>query len=99
MLRTKHATVLDKFIVRLTLTSGDVVDRDLEAVLWGPVFEPLRRDPAIFRQVVVEAGTIAWPTGADIDPDTLIWGGPAPIDPAARPPRFLRITSPGAVTA
>ena len=99
MLRIKHASALDNFIVRLTLTSGDVVERDLEAVLWGPVFEPLGRDPAIFRQVLVEAGTIVWPNGADIDPDTLIWGGPLPRDPAARPPRFLRITSPGTVTA
>jgi hypothetical protein len=99
MLRVRQGLVLDNFIVRLTLTNGDVVERDLEAALWGPMFERLRRDPAIFRQLAVEAGAIAWPNGADIDPDTLIWGGPVPTDPAARPPRFLAITSPGAVTA
>ena len=36
------------------------------------VFEPLR-DPTEFRSVRVdpESGTIAWPTGADIDPIVL----------------------------
>jgi len=38
----------------------------------GPVFEPLK-DPKVFRQVRVdkEAGTVAWPNGADLDPDVL----------------------------
>jgi hypothetical protein len=36
------------------------------------VFEPLR-DPAYFAQVRVDAdlGTVAWPNGADLDPDVL----------------------------
>ena len=36
------------------------------------VFEPLR-DPANFTQVRVdlELGTVAWPNGADLDPDVL----------------------------
>ena len=46
---------------------------DLEAELWGPMFEPLRDDPELFRQVHVdeELGTIVWPNGADFDPDVL----------------------------
>jgi hypothetical protein len=36
------------------------------------VFEPLR-DPVYFAQVRVDAdlGTVAWPNGADLDPDVL----------------------------
>ena len=99
MLRIRRATALDNFRVRLTLTSGEEIERDLSAVLWGPVFEPLRRDPSRFRVLSVEAGTITWPGDVDIDPDTLIWGGPAPDDQEVRPAAFLKIQPPRALTA
>ena len=50
------------------------------------VFAPLR-DPAVFAQVRIhpELGTIAWPTGADLDPDVLhaeLSGTPIAVPPA-----------------
>jgi len=47
---------------------------DLEPYLHGPVFEPIRSEPAVFRSMKIEGGTIAWPNGADIDPDVLYYG-------------------------
>jgi hypothetical protein len=94
MLRIRKATPLADHRVRLTLTNGDVVERDLSALLWGQVFEPLRSDANRFRHVTVSGGTLVWPGDLDFDPDTLIWGGTPPADPNARPPRFLAIQSP-----
>jgi hypothetical protein len=45
---------------------------DLEPVLFGELFGPLR-DPAVFRQVRLdpEVHTLVWPNGADFDPAML----------------------------
>jgi len=86
MLRIRKAAPIVDHRVRLTLTNGDVVERDLSALLWGPVFEPLRSDANRSRQLTVSGGTLVWPGDLDFDPDTLIWGGPRPADPNARPP-------------
>lgn len=47
---------------------------DLEPYLHGPIFEPIRDNPVLFRSMKIEGGTIAWPSGADIDPDVLYYG-------------------------
>ena len=64
---------LHGFVLKLCFDDGSERDVDLETELWGPIFEPLRDDPDLFRQVSVddELGTIVWPNGADMDPDVL----------------------------
>jgi hypothetical protein len=76
MVRIAGVETLGGFRVRLSLTDGSTREVDLGPYLNGPVFEPVRNDPAFFRSVRVdeELGTIVWPNGADIDPDVLILG-------------------------
>jgi hypothetical protein len=86
LLRIQKVRPLDGFRLELTLTNGSIVERDIAALLVGQVFEPLRADPALFGQVRVEAGTVAWPNGADLCPDVVIWGGAPPLDADVMPP-------------
>ncbi len=60
-------------VLRLSFNDEVVRELDLEPSLWGPVFEPLRQDPGLFRRVFVdpEMGAIVWRNGVDMDPDVL----------------------------
>ncbi len=74
--RIRSVSPVVGFLVRLEFTDGTVKEIDLGDYLQGPVFEPMRNDPELFRSVRVDprAGTIVWPGGADIDPDVLYQG-------------------------
>jgi len=57
---------------RIHLTFNDGVESTIDFSPWlnGPVFEPLK-DRAYFARFFIEGGTVAWPNGADIAPETL----------------------------
>ena len=60
------------YTVWVKFEDGVAGEVDLSGSLRGPVFEPLR-DREYFKLVGVdpELGTIVWPNGADIAPETL----------------------------
>jgi hypothetical protein len=57
---------------RLWLAFHDGRSKTVDFAGWlvGPVFEPLK-DLAYFQRFFLEAGTVTWPNGADIAPETL----------------------------
>ena len=85
-IRVKAVKPRDPPIVQVTFTNGEVRDIDLTAyIAHGPIFAPIRDDPMFFKLVEVEGGTIAWPNGADIDPDVLYYDlGPNATEEAWR---------------
>jgi hypothetical protein len=56
--------------IHLTFADGVVGSVDFRTWLDGPVFQPLL-DIAYFRRFHLDGGTVAWPNGADIAPETL----------------------------
>ena len=82
MPRISHVEPLGGHKLRLTLTTGDVIERDVSKYLVGPVFEAIRTDPAKFAQVRVDHGTLVWPGDVDLCPDVVIHGGPPKAESA-----------------
>ncbi|MHB1499593.1 MAG: DUF2442 domain-containing protein [Candidatus Dormibacteria bacterium] len=71
--RVTNVEVLDGCTVRLRFKDGTAGEVDLSYLLRsGPVFQSLD-DPAYFRRVRGDRtiGTIVWPNGADVAPETL----------------------------
>jgi hypothetical protein len=70
--RILKAEVSGAHSLDLTFKDGTRKRVDLLPLLEGPVFERLR-DPKYFAKVQVDpvGGTVAWPNGADIAPETL----------------------------
>ncbi len=82
--------LLEAYTVRVTFDDGTSQVVDLEPVLYGEIYGPLR-DPDFFRQVRLdpEVRTLVWPNGADFDPYVLHeW--PRVVDDLAR---RLRVTA------
>jgi hypothetical protein len=67
VIRAEHA---GGFRIRVTFSDGLDAIVDFRPWLTGPVFEPLKR-PSYFRKFFIDGGTVTWPNGADIAPETL----------------------------
>jgi hypothetical protein len=79
LIRVRSVEPLEHYRVRVLFTTGEVREIDVTPYIReGPIFEPVRNNNAFFRSVGVEGGTIAWPNGADIDPDVLYYNGQPP---------------------
>jgi len=77
MIRVKDVEPLEGTILHVTFTNGEQRDIDVAPYISaGGIFARVRDDPAFFREVHVALGTVAWPNGADIDPDVLYLGLP-----------------------
>lgn len=74
LVRVQSVEPVEEFTVDVHFTDGSQREINLAPYLQGPIFEPIRGNPSFFRSMRVEGGTIAWPNGADIDPDVLYYG-------------------------
>ena len=58
------------FRIHVTFNDGSENTIDFQEWLTGPVFEPLK-SPEYFQRFFVDGGTVVWPNGADVAPETL----------------------------
>ncbi len=79
MIRSKHresivteVSATAPYVLEVTFADGSQRRVDVEPLLFGEMFEPLR-DPSLFAKASVdtELGTVVWPNGADLSPEFL----------------------------
>ena|SRR6185503_17465186 len=58
------------FVIAMRFNDGTEKHIDISQWFKGPVFKALK-DPTFFAKFFLEAGTLAWPNGVDIAPETL----------------------------
>ena len=64
------ARYVSDYFIELLFNTGLRKTVDFAPWLKGSIFEPIR-NPAEFRQFIIAGGTVCWPNGADIAPETL----------------------------
>ena len=72
MIHVRSAEYIEDFKLWITFDDGTSGEVDLEGLLSGPVFEPLK-DKELFSKIFVdpELETVVWPNGADLAPEFL----------------------------
>lgn len=70
--KVKAFELIGNYSIEITFDDGRIVLVDLEPVLVGELYGPLR-DKRLFNEVKIdpEVNTLVWPNGADFDPNTL----------------------------
>ena len=63
---------MEGYCLRLTLSDGSVIERDVAALMDGPIFTPILLDPSLFRAASVEGDVVVWPNGAALSHEDLI---------------------------
>lgn len=58
------------YVIRLSFDDGTEKSVDISQFFKGPVFEPLK-EMAVFTTFYIEAGTLSWPNGVDLAPESL----------------------------
>jgi hypothetical protein len=72
MIKVIAVRAVRPYLLDVSFTDGTCRRVDVQALLWGEMFEPLR-DPETFMQARFdpEVGTVTWPNEADIAPEYL----------------------------
>lgn len=79
------------FRIYVAFNDGSDATLDFQQWLTGPVFDALK-NPGYFRRFFVEGGTVVWPNGADIAPETLYEAAQATrSNPALQPTAPARV--------
>ena len=79
------------FRIHLAFNDNTEATVDFQQWLDGPVFEPLK-NANYFRRFFLDGGTVGWPNGADIAPETLYDAAQATrSNPVPRPSAPMRI--------
>lgn len=68
--RVVSAEYVREYKLRLRFTDGDERVVDFSRWLHGEVFQPLANQRE-FKRFFIAGGTVCWPNGADIAPETL----------------------------